>query len=413
MKIAFILSVFPSITTPFIFNQITGLIDKGHDVRIFAYKRGGTDVVHPEVEKYHLLDKTVFLSPEIKNKWFRWAKQLLLFPLNCVQNPRLLKCFKNLDSMKTLVWPDACELAKYYNSSDSFDVTHVQFGVDAPNLVYLQRAGLVSGILVVSYRGADAYIHLKAYPDCYNLVFQYADKLLTVSEDIKHLLIEYGAPEDKIMVHHSGIRLSEFPFSIRQFPQDCPVRLLCIARFVIFKGIDYLLEAVSCLKKRGYYVRLDILGDGQLKNDYMDKIEQLGISDIARLRGSYSWPSVLEFLQKAHILISPSIRATNKAEEGIPNVLKEAMATGLPVIATRTGGSPELVEDGKSGFLVPQKDADALAEKIIYLIEHPEIWPQMGYAGRARVEADYDSDKLNDCLEKIYQQLLVKKNEVI
>jgi colanic acid/amylovoran biosynthesis glycosyltransferase len=88
------------------------------------------------------------------------------------------------------------------------------------------------------------------------------------------------------------------------------------------------------------------------------------------------------------------------------NTLKEAMAMGLPVISTKHGGIPELVQDGVSGFLVPERDANAIATKLSYLITHPEIWEAMGKAGRARVEKQYDMDKLNDELVDIYQQIL-------
>ncbi len=94
------------------------------------------------------------------------------------------------------------------------------------------------------------------------------------------------------------------------------------------------------------------------------------------------------------------------------NTLKEAMAMGLPVIGTLHGGIPELVKDGVSGFLVPERDADAIANKLSYLIEHPEIWPLMGKAGRTYVESRYDINRLNDELVQIYRQVLMTNNNV-
>lgn len=411
MKIVFILQVFPAISVTFINNQITGLLDKGHDIRIIAYRRGEIDIIHPEVNKYQLLDKTIFLSPEIKNKWLRWAKQILLLPWNCIQNPRLLKCFKTLDSMKALLWPDACAIANYYKNHENIDIIHVQFADIATSLAYLKMAGIVSVPLVVSFRGPEPYVDLMKRPNAYKYIYKYADKLLSVSEDIKQLIIEYGAPEDKVLVHHSGISLNNFPFLIRESPEEGHVRLVCIARLVENKGVGYLLEAVGCLHRQSYNIHLDIFGDGPLRMVYHEQIRKSGISEIVQLHGSCDKITVIKFLQQSHILICPSIRASNNADEGIPNALKEAMATGLPVIATRTGGSPELVEDGKTGFLVPQKDAEALAEKIIYLIEHPQIWPNIARHGRSRIEMEYDSDKLNEHLEEIYKQLLEKKKK--
>ena len=86
----------------------------------------------------------------------------------------------------------------------------------------------------------------------------------------------------------------------------------------------------------------------------------------------------------------------------------EAQAAGIPVVSTQLGGIPESVLDGKSGFLVPQRDVDALAEKLCYLIEHPELWAQMGRAGYAHVKANYDINKLNDRLIEIFQDVSEK-----
>ena len=87
-------------------------------------------------------------------------------------------------------------------------------------------------------------------------------------------------------------------------------------------------------------------------------------------------------------------------------MLIEALAQGLPVLSTYHSGIPEVVEDGKSGFLVPEKDSDALAERLAYLVEHPEIWPKMGKAGRTYVERHYDIEKLNERLVLLYERLL-------
>ena len=105
-------------------------------------------------------------------------------------------------------------------------------------------------------------------------------------------------------------------------------------------------------------------------------------------------------------MIAPSVTSAEGNQEGIPMVLMEALATGLPVIASSHSAIPELVQDGKSGFLVPERDVDSLAEKIKYLIEHPETWPEMGSTGRKFVEKNYDIEKLNDRLEKIYIKLI-------
>jgi len=151
---------------------------------------------------------------------------------------------------------------------------------------------------------------------------------------------------------------------------------------------------------------LTIVGDGDLRKDIEALTLKPALEDRVHLTGALPHRKVMEHLEKAHILMAPSITTPSNDQEGIPNVLKEAMATGLPVISTRHSGIPELVEDGVSGFLVPEKDAEALADRLIHLADHPEVWGEMGRAGRAKVEAEYDIDKLNDRLVGLYENLI-------
>ena len=111
-------------------------------------------------------------------------------------------------------------------------------------------------------------------------------------------------------------------------------------------------------------------------------------------------------LEDADVLVAPSVTAADGDEEGIPNVLKEAMASGLPVVATRHAGIPELVEDGVSGLLVPERDEAALADALERLARAPAGWAAMGRAGREKIEKEYDIDRLNDRLAGLLEGLI-------
>jgi len=173
------------------------------------------------------------------------------------------------------------------------------------------------------------------------------------------------------------------------------------------KGIIYGIEAVAgliqtCPDKKIHY---DIIGDGPLRNEISMKLKQLDIESHVTLHGWKDQDSVTGYLDQAHILLTPSVTAANGETEGIPNVLKEAMAVGLPVVSTVHSGIPELVEDGVSGYLVPERDVRALSDRLSYLIEHPDRWEAMGQAGRKKIEEDFDSEKITDRLVKLYQEI--------
>jgi colanic acid/amylovoran biosynthesis glycosyltransferase len=131
----------------------------------------------------------------------------------------------------------------------------------------------------------------------------------------------------------------------------------------------------------------------------------LGIGERVRFLGWQSQEQVREALERADLLIAASVTAENADEEGIPNVLKEAMAVGVPVVSTRHGGIPELVEDGVSGVLVPERDPEALAAQLAELAAHPERRAELAAAGRVRVERDYDIERLNDRLVTLFAGL--------
>ncbi|MBA7689291.1 GDP-mannose-dependent alpha-(1-6)-phosphatidylinositol monomannoside mannosyltransferase [subsurface metagenome] len=135
------------------------------------------------------------------------------------------------------------------------------------------------------------------------------------------------------------------------------------------------------------------------------------IKNYVKILGAVEQDEILKLYQQAHIFVLPSVTASNGDQEGIPVVLMEAQAVGLPIISTYHSGIPEVIMDGKSGFLVPEKDVNALADRLDYLIEHPEIWSEMGRCGRNFVEEKYDIKKLNQQLVEIYQNLIRGKYE--
>jgi colanic acid/amylovoran biosynthesis glycosyltransferase len=118
---------------------------------------------------------------------------------------------------------------------------------------------------------------------------------------------------------------------------------------------------------------------------------------------------IIGLLQEADIMLAISVTSQSGDREGIPVAIVEGLAVGLPVISTLHSGIAEAVQNGESGFLVPERDANALAEKLEYLIEHPNLWPEMGRKGRKYLVEHYDIDKLNDRLVEMYQRLLAGK----
>jgi colanic acid/amylovoran biosynthesis glycosyltransferase len=208
-----------------------------------------------------------------------------------------------------------------------------------------------------------------------------------------------------VVVHRTGIDLTRWPWQSRPTRSGGPLRLLTIGRLVEKKGIGYVLEAMRRLGDAGVPAEYELAGEGPLRAPLEAECRRLGIGERVRFLGWQSQEQIREALERADLLVAASVTAGNADEEGIPNVLKEAMAVGVPVVSTRHGGIPELVEDGVSGMLVPERDPEALAAQLAELAAHPERRAELAAAGRVRVEQDYDIERLNDRLVTLFAGL--------
>jgi len=219
-------------------------------------------------------------------------------------------------------------------------------------------------------------------------------------------LISLGCDPKKIIVHHSAIDCKKFSFKPRTFSEGDIINMVTVCRLIGKKGLTYSICAVAQLIRKYPAIRYDIVGFGPLEQELEQLIERLGVQNHIRLVGRASEDEVAKILDNAHIFLLASVTAKSGDEEGIPNALKEAMARGIPVVSTYHSGIPELVDDGVSGFLVPQRDVKMLAKKIEYLINNSSLWYKMGLAGHNKVKDEYDKEKVNDRLVSIFKRLM-------
>lgn len=408
MKIAFIVGYFPLLSETFVVNQIIGLIARGHEVDIYGTEPIRTDKLHPYVENYHLLARTHYQEYLPQNYFWRLLTALKLImtnfhkaPLVILRSLNIFRYGRAAASLKLLY--AAIPLLK----SKEYDIIHCQFGTHGITGMRLREIGAIKGKLITSFRGYDISSFVQVHGEhVYNQLFAKGDYFLANCEYFHKKAIELGCDAQKIVVHTSGVDCDRFPFKERHRPHHSQIRIVTTGRLVEKKGIEYGIRAVAKLAKRYPNIEYKIIGDGELKEHFQQLIEKLQITEKVKLLSWKNQPEIIEILDNSDIFMAPSVTASDGNQDAPVNTLKEAMLMGLPVIGTHHGGIPELVKDGISGFLVPERDAEAIADKITYLIEHPEIWLQMGKAGRAHVEAHYDINKLSDELVEIYQQVM-------
>jgi glycosyltransferase involved in cell wall biosynthesis len=204
------------------------------------------------------------------------------------------------------------------------------------------------------------------------------------------------AEAGRIHVIHNGLNLAQFRPPRRAGHQG-PVRLLCVARLIDQKGIEELLRACRKLSDAGVDLRCDIVGGFEdifmryyvgLKRLHRD----LELQSLVHFAGSRPFENVLDFYRRADLFVLPCVIAPDGSRDIIPNSVLEAMAMALPVVSTTVTGLPEMVDDGRTGFLVPPHDVDALATAIGKLARSHRMREDFGRAGRAKVEASFDID---------------------
>jgi glycosyltransferase involved in cell wall biosynthesis len=220
----------------------------------------------------------------------------------------------------------------------------------------------------------------------------FAVTISTFNRDV--MLRECGAgARDKIHVVHCGVDSDLFtPAPARESQTSTPsgFRILCVASLEEVKGHRYLLEACRLLRQEGLDFRCDLVGDGPQESNLKKQIAQFELGDRVHLLGLQPRPEVLRLLAAADVFCLPSVPTRAGKREGIPVVLMEAMACGLPVVSSRLSGIPELVEDGRTGLLVESGDSRAIADCLYRLAMEPERRRQLGLAGRQRVCAEFD-----------------------
>jgi len=192
---------------------------------------------------------------------------------------------------------------------------------------------------------------------------------------------------------------------MREDFEERPV-ILHVARLVEVKGTRYLMRAFANLARRYDGVQLLIIGDGPLRRPLQALAASAGIRDRVEFLGALPHADVLSWMRKAAMLVLPGIRTATGRAEGLGMVLLEAAATGLPIIGSRVGGIPECILEGRTGFLVPERDDAALAERMGELLEDTVKRRQMGTEGRALVERRFDIHRQTEALENLYDSLL-------
>ena len=287
------------------------------------------------------------------------------------------------------------------------DLMHIYFGHTGVHLLpFIEQWDKPC---VVSFHGADVAQKedIKDYPAKLRRLFDAVPLVLARSQSLVDRLIQFGCPPGKLRINRTGVPLNEFPFVDRQPPPDGKWRIVQACRLIPKKGVATSLRAFAIFKKDNPKAEFLIAGKGPLQPELEMLAAGLGIFKDVHFVGFLSQPELLELYASSHLFLHPSETSPNQDQEGVPNSVLEAMATGLPVAATRHGGIPEAVEHGRTGLLVPEEDHIALANAMRKIIDSPGLFKQMGLCGRAAVTDRFEQEAQIDQLESFYEEAII------
>lgn len=409
MKIGFYLSAFPILSETFILNQITGLIDRGHEVTIVAGRMGDTSVIHGDVTSYGLLEKLELGGDSYhhmpRNKGSRILKAIKLF----VSSRKVPKGVL-LKSLNVRAFgKDALTLnlfyRTYYERLHRWDVqiAHCHFGQNGEKQARVVSINGSRAAVATTFHGHDLSRDLlgsSANP--YKCLFEYGDLFLPVSDVWKNTLIKLGCDESRIRVHRMGVSLGQ---QGGRRSLDGAISILTVARLVEKKGVKYAIGAIRILAEQQLDVKYEIVGGGPLLPELKKLVVAENLENFVSFCGPVSADVILDKMLLCDIFLLPSVTAEDGDTEGVPVVLMEAMANSIPCVSSVHSGIPELIENGISGMLAEEKDVATLVSQLSLLIKNPDLASSIGASGYERIAQEFEIGKLNNSLLQYFEIL--------
>ncbi|HTZ87761.1 MAG TPA: glycosyltransferase [Solirubrobacteraceae bacterium] len=384
MRVAYVVSRFPDPSETFVLREMIAVERQGEgDVELFALFPPKHEFVHPEAERW--VERTHRVTA-------RGAVAGLLWWL--VRRP--VRTTSSLWATVAGYWRSPGRLARSLVTSaiaaahartmrrDGVDHIHAHFAT------YPALAAWFAGRLLDVPYSFTAHAH-DIFIDQLNLarLVHDAQAVSVISQFNRELLTRFGADRaTPAHVVHCGVDPAAYSFRPRAPSTNGPVRAICVATLNELKGHAILLDALA--REGLERVQLDLVGSGPLEQPLRAQAARLGITERVRFWGTRSEREVAELLDEAEVFVLASVVASNGQMDGIPVALMEALAAGLPVIASRLSGIPELVRDGETGLLVEPGDPEALADAFRRLLADPDAAIARARNGRSLIEAEFD-----------------------
>lgn len=390
-RLAYVLQVFPDLTMTFVYREVLALQKRSLEIDAFSVWR--PTVADLSYEARHFVDRTYYVFPL---PWLKFLQSHLHFLVTRPSNYVGTALF--VLTRKAETWRHRLRTAYHFAEATylareierrGIRHIHAHFEINAASI-----ALIVARLLGISFSFTT---HNNLFTDRILLKEKLREALFVavISEFSRAFLLDMAPGEDwraKTHIVRCGLSPSQF-FPSRVRPVNAIPLILFVAQLAERKGAPILVEACKILRDRGLAFRCAIAGDGPDKALVDRLVAQYGLKEHVTLTGAILQEQLKGYLDQADIFALPCIRAANGDMDGIPVVLMEAMACNIATVSTPVSGIPELIQDGETGLLVPEKDAVSLANALQRLIEDRDLRVRLGENGRNKVLSEFDSDQ--------------------
>ena len=395
--VGYIVKSWPRLSETFILNEILGLERCGVPIRIFSVRDPDPGPTHSQVASVrasvtYLSFATHWQSAVLGNIRFlrrhpRRYIRTLLAAIGKILRHHRWAALRHLAPLRHFL--KAGYLADVLVREPCIDL-HAHFA-SSPGLVALFASRLTGVPYTLTAHAKDIYA---CNPVDLRPKLREARAVITCTEyNRRYLLEQYGLQcQGKLHCVYHGVDLSQFPFSWPHASEDSEPLVLSVARLVEKKGLDDLIAAAAILRRRGRRFRVEIIGDGPLYSTLAAQVRALDLERVVTLLGARSQETVCSAYRRASVFALPCKVAANGDRDGIPNVLLEAAASGVPVVSTPVSGIPELIQSGSEGLLIEPTQPALLADALDRILSFPELGRRLATTARSKVEAIFSLD---------------------
>ncbi len=392
-RVGYVLKRYPRYSETFIVNEILAHEAAGLEVEIFALRPPNDQHFQDAISRVRA--RVNYLPSEGLKASDLWAE--------IEQTSEVLPGLWT--ALKVARGEDVCDLYQAVRLArevklKGIDHLHAHFATVATSVARL--AARFAQLPYTFTAHAKDIFHHSVQPAEMRRKLKEAAAVLTVSDfNRAYLQRTYGPAAARVERIYNGLELERFPY---QAPLERPSRIVAVGRLVEKKGFADLIEACAILASRDCRFECHIIGVGPLESQLQAQIERAGLQAQVQLLGPRPQREVIDEVQSAAVLVAPCVVASDEDRDGLPTVLLEAMALGTPCISTDVTGIPEVIRDGETGLLVPQRNPLALSTAIVQMLSQPAHRAKLAEQARRLIETHFDSHRNAAQLRAIFQQ---------